>query len=301
MILFGGSGLAGSGIRRALDAESIKYFSPSSLEVNLLDRKAVSIYIRERKPNIIVMAAGAVGGIKENISQQAKFLLENFEINTNVLRASLDNEVPRVIMLSSSCIYPVTSTQPLDIQDFFKGNPEVTNAGHAIGKTAASWLIKFYRESFGVDWGTVISSSLYGLEDDFSERGHVIPSLVRKFANSTNLEKVTIWGVGSTKREFTYNDDLGRAILRITKSKLMPELINVGTGHEISMADLASEIARLSGFSGEIEFDSTVPAGWPRRVLNSDVIRSDGWSPEVTIEKGLAEVVRHFSLNLQSN
>jgi GDP-L-fucose synthase len=301
MIIFGGSGLAGSGIKRAFDTESVEYFSPSSLEVNLLDRKAVNSYIKERKPNTIIMAAGVVGGIKENISQQAKFLLENFEINTNVLRASFDCEVPRVIMLSSSCIYPVTATQPLDIQDFLKGSPEVTNAGHAIGKTAASWLIKFYRESFGVDWGTVISSSLYGLEDNFSEKGHVIPALIKKFANSRDLNEVTIWGVGSTKREFTYNDDLGKAIARITNRATMPELINVGSGQEISMIELARKIADLFGFHGQIEFDSTVPAGWPRRVLNSDMIRSEGWSPEVSIEKGLAEVAKYFSLSLNSN
>jgi GDP-L-fucose synthase len=194
----------------------------------------------------------------------------------------------------------VNANQPLSIQDFYRGNPEKTNAGHAIGKTAASWLIKFYRESFGVNWGTIISSSLYGLEDDFSEKGHVIPSLVRKFAMPTNPKKMTVWGARETKREFTFNDDLGTAVALIVKKDSVPELINVGSGQEVTMAELTSQIANLFGFRGEVEFDEGVPAGWPRRILNSSDIRAYGWTPEVTLEMGLAKVVQHFSSNLQS-
>jgi GDP-L-fucose synthase len=199
-----------------------------------------------------------------------------------------------VLILASSCIYPVNAQQPLQTEEFLKGNPEPTNAGHAVGKTIASWLIKFYRESYGLDWGTAISSSLYGLEDDFSGQGHVVPGLVKRFANSDGSTIEKIWGSESTLREFLFNDDLGLAIKILLQQSKLPELINIGSGFEVTMGELTRMIAKEFNYLGSLEFDVSVPAGWPRRIIDSTDIRSLGWGPKVDLESGLKRVIAHF-------
>ena len=294
-IIFGSTGLAGSGISRALNCgNETSFLTPFKSEVDLYRQSEVENYLSEHKPNTVVMAAGTVGGIKENISKQANFLLNNLNMNLSLLQACLKMEVPRVLIISSSCIYPVNAEQPLQTKDFLNGGPEPTNAGHAIGKTTASWLIKFYRESYGVNWGTLISSSLYGLEDDFSGKGHVIPGLIRRFANSNGSEVEKIWGSPHTLREFLFNDDLGRATKLLLSQPKLPELTNVGSGIEVTMAELIGSIAKEFNYQGNIEFDSSVPAGWPRRIVDSSEMKSMGWSPDIDLESGLKKVIAHF-------
>lgn len=294
-IIFGAKGLAGSGICRSLNIESEHhYLTPVRAEVDLYKQTEIEAYLGANKPNTVIMAAGVVGGIKENIAEQANFLLSNLNLNLNLLQACLKMEVPRVLILASSCVYPANAEQPLQTNDFLKGSPEPTNAGHAIGKTTASWLIKFYRESYGVDWGTAISSNLYGLEDDFSGKGHVIPGLIRRFANSDGSTIEKIWGSASTLREFLFNDDLGFAIKILLEQPKLPELINIGSSAEITMAELIGMIAKHFNYEGNFEFDMTVPVGWPRRVVDSAEIRSLGWKPNVDLESGLKRVVTHF-------
>jgi GDP-L-fucose synthase len=293
-VLFGASGLAGSGITRALNNQFETFLVPRRTEVDLYNYDHVEQFLQENRPKTLVMAAGVVGGIKENIAKQDYFLLSNLKMNLNVLQASLKLEIPKVLVISSSCIYPSNATQPLQTIDFLKGSPEPTNSGHAIGKTTASWLIKFYRESYGVNWGTLISSSLYGLEDDFTGRGHVIPGLIKRFANSGDAPVEKIWGSPDTLREFLFNDDLGEAVKRVLELGDLPELINVGSGEEISMGNLSQIISTKFNYGGKIEFDSSVPAGWPRRILNSAKIREIGWAPKISLDSGLERVIRHY-------
>jgi len=301
-ILFGASGLAGSGIRRALETQMPgDYLTPRREEIDIYDQNQLENYIRLNTPETVIMAAGVVGGIKENISKQANFLISNLNLNINILQACLKYEVPRVLVIASSCIYPVEASQPLQVQDFLKGNPEPTNAGHAIGKTTASWLIKFYREAYGLNWGTAISSSLYGKEDDFSGKGHVIPGLIKRFAQSDGQRIEKIWGSPHTLREFMFNDDLGSAVVTLLAQEQLPELVNVGSGEEVSMGDLVKKIAQHFNYSGEFEFDSSVPAGWPRRVVDSMLGKQMGWSPNIDLDTGLLKVIEHFRANFASN
>ena len=293
-ILFGASGLAGSGIKRAMDHQHKAFLLPRRTEVDLYKYDDVEKYLEEKRPKTVVMAAGVVGGIKENIAKQDHFLLGNLKMNLNLLQACLKLQIPKVLVISSSCIYPANSTQPLQTVDFLKGSPEPTNSGHAVGKTTASWLIKFYRESYGVNWGTLISSSLYGLEDDFSGRGHVIPGLIRRFASSGVAPIEKIWGSPDTLREFLFNDDLGEAVKKVLELDDLPELINVGSGEEISMGKLSQIISAKFNYGGKIKFDSSVPAGWPRRVVDSSKIREIGWATKVFLNSGLERVIRHY-------
>jgi GDP-L-fucose synthase len=293
-VLLGASGLAGSGIERALQRLDLHFEKPGREEVDLLCESKVKQYLLEKKPEFIIMAAGAVGGIHENLSKQSYFLITNFEINKNVLQAAHNLKIQNVLMLASSCIYPVDANQPLREEDFYHGAPEPTNLGHAIGKKAACWLLQHYREFSNLNWTTVISSSLYGVEDNFSGTGHVIPALLNRFNEAIKKNRTIepIWGEPTTSREFLFNDDLGEAIGVLLKTSNRPPLVNVGSGEVITLGSLAELIAHKYGYVDQILFEGSKPSGWPRRELESGKITEYGWRPKTSLSDGLDIVIK---------
>lgn len=298
-VLFGANGLAGSGITRALQRKGFLFDKPTHEEVDLLCESQVREYLVKKKPRFIVMAAGAVGGIHENISKQSHFLITNFEMNKNVLLVANELKISNLLMLASSCIYPVDANQPLREEDFYHGAPESTNMGHAIGKKATCWLLEHYRESSSFNWTTVISSSLYGLEDDFTGTGHVIPSLLNRFgeAMKTKSSIKPIWGEPSTSREFVFNDDLGEAVSVLLGEIDRPSLVNVGSGETITVRSLAELIAEKYGYEGQIVFEPSKPSGWPRRELDLSRISKYGWRASTGLSDGLEAVIKFRNSN----
>jgi GDP-L-fucose synthase len=288
-VLFGSTGLAGSGIAKQLHWSGLGFDCPLRNELNLFDETMVRDYILAKKPEFIVMAAGVVGGIHQNINRQAHYLVSNFEISKNILQAAYDAKVPNLIMITSSCIYPVGAPMPLREEDFYHGAPESTNSGHAIGKKAACWLLEHYQENSNLNWTSLISSSLYGLEDDYTGNGHVIPGLINRFLSATKLNSQIdpIWGQPTTSREFLFNDDLGSAVAKLLPVENRPTLINVGSGETVTMLQLASYISKIVEYKGEIVFDTSKPSGWPIREVDSSFLSQLGWKSETSLNQGL--------------
>jgi GDP-L-fucose synthase len=292
-LLLGATGLAGSGISKQLNKLGIKFDHPTRDELDLLNQTMVSNYFLSKKPEFTVIAAGVVGGIHQNINRQAHFLVNNFEISKNVLMAAFEARVPNLVMITSSCIYPVGASMPLKEADFYHGAPEPTNSGHAIGKKAACTLLQHLKEGTDLNWTSLISSSLYGAEDDFTGNGHVIPGLINRFltAVENNADIEPIWGQPTTAREFLFNEDLGSAVISILNLESRPTLINVGSGETVTMLKLAEEIAQIVKYKGKISFDTSRPSGWPIREVDSSFIKESGWNPSVLLNAGLRLVL----------
>lgn len=292
-VIFGSTGLAGSGISGSFNRHNFNYYHPKRSELDLLDENAVNQYFDNSDFDYVVIAAGVVGGIHQNIDKQSHFLISNFEICKNILQAAARNKIENLIMITSSCIYPVQAEMPLKEVDFYHGAPEVTNSGHAIGKKAACWLLEHYRLFHGLNWTALISSSLYGLEDDFSGNGHVIPGLINRFmeAFNNNHDIEPIWGKPETAREFLFNSDLGEAVVHLLPIDSRPSLINVGSGETVSLLELAQIIQGITGYAGEIRFDESKPSGWPIREVDSSYLLNLGWVPRILLKQGLKDVV----------
>ena len=292
-VLLGSSGLAGSGIAKQLSKKGIEFHNPSRNQLNLLNESSVEEYFSIKQPEFVVIAAGVVGGIDQNINRQAHFLVNNFEISKNILQAAFAVKVPNLVMITSSCIYPLSASMPLKEFDFYHGAPEPTNSGHAIGKKAACWMLEHLKEKTDLNWTSLISSSLYGLEDDFTGNGHVIPGLINRFLTALrmNSDIEPIWGQPTTAREFLFNEDLGSAVIQVLNLENRPTLINVGSGETLTLIELAEEIAEIMGYKGKITFDASKPSGWPIREVDSTFIKKSGWIPSTPINKGLRLVV----------
>lgn len=292
-VLFGSTGLAGSGIAKQLRWSGLDFDCPLRNELNLLDETMVRDYVFAKKPQFIVIAAGVVGGIHQNINRQAHYLVSNFEISKNILQAAYNAKVPNLIMITSSCIYPVGAPMPLREADFYHGAPESTNSGHAIGKKAACWLLEHYKENSNLNWTSLISSSLYGLEDDYTGNGHVIPGLINRFlsAKKLNSQIDPIWGQPTTSREFLFNEDLGSAVAKLLPLENRPTLINVGSGETVTMLQLASYISKIVEYKGEIVFDTSKPSGWPIREVDSSFLSQIGWKSETSLNQGLGLIL----------
>ena len=300
ILVAGGTGLAGSAIVRELGRVNKKVIGISSKEVNLLDRAKTFSYIKDLKPNVIIDAAAKVGGVGSNNAFPVEFLSQNLQIQSNLMDAAHEAKVEKFVFLGSSCIYPRNCAQPIKEDYLLTGELEQTNSAYAVAKIAGIELIKSYRKEYGYSWISVMPTNLFGPNDNFDlENSHVLPALIRKFveAKRNNSPEVVLWGSGTPLREFLHVDDLAKAILVCLDKYDDSQQINIGSGDEISIKDLAVKIANLTGFTGKIVWDANRPDGTPRKVLDSTKITKLGWKPSITLDQGIAATVEWYQEN----
>ena len=300
ILVAGGSGLVGSAIVRELKRVNKKVIGISSKDVNLLDRAKTFSYISDLKPYAIIDAAAKVGGVGSNNSYPVEFLSQNLQIQSNLMDAAHEAKVEKFVFLGSSCIYPRNCAQPIKEDYLLTGELEQTNSAYAVAKIAGIELIKSYRKEYGYSWISVMPTNLYGPNDNFDlENSHVLPALIRKFveAKQNKLAEVGLWGSGTPFRDFLHVDDLAKAILVCLEKYNDAQQINIGSGGEISIKDLAVKIANLTGFTGKIIWDTNRPDGTPRKVLDSTKINKLGWKPSITLDQGIASTVEWYQEN----
>ena len=300
ILVAGGSGLVGSAIVRELKRLNQEVVGVSSKDVDLLDRVKTFEFIRNLKPTAIIDSAAKVGGIGCNNSYPVEFLSKNLQIQLNLMDAAHAAKVPKFVFLGSSCIYPRDCGQPIKEEYLLTGELEQTNSAYAVAKIAGIELVKSYRKEYGYKWISVMPTNMYGPNDNFDlENGHVLPVLIRKFieAKRSGSGKVTLWGSGAPLREFMHVDDFAKAVLVCMDKYDDSQQINVGSGHELSIKELASKISKAVGFSGEIIWDSSKPDGTPRKVLDSSKISKLGWKPLISLDQGIASTVEWYLQN----
>ncbi len=300
ILVAGGSGLVGSAIVRELKRLNKDVVGISSKDVNLLDRKKTFEFINNLKPTAIIDSAAKVGGIGGNNSYPVEFLSQNLQIQSNLMDAAHAAKVSKFVFLGSSCIYPKDCAQPMKEEYLLTGALEQTNSAYAVAKIAGIELIKSYRKEYGYKWISVMPTNMYGPNDNFDlENGHVLPVLIRKFieAKRSGSGKVTLWGSGSPLREFLHVDDLAKAVVLCMDKYDDSEQINIGSGHEVSIKDLASKISNAVGFNDEIIWDSSKPDGTMRKILDSSKIANLGWKPLISLDQGIASTVEWYLQN----
>jgi GDP-L-fucose synthase len=297
LYIAGINGMVGSAIASEAKRLEMQVLGKPSRELDFTDRSAVFEELRATRPEALVIAAAKVGGIGANSSRPVDFLSINLQIQTNLLDAAHAAEIPKVLFLGSSCIYPKFAPQPIPEESLLTGALEPTNEPYAIAKIAGLKLVQGYRHQYGHHWISAMPTNLYGPRDNFNlESGHVLPALIHRFHNAKiqDLKNVVIWGDGTPLREFLHVQDLARACLTLINNYDDSIAINVGSGEEISIRNLASLIAQIIGFGGEITFDASRPNGTPRKFLDSSRITKLGWYPKVSLEEGIASTYDWF-------
>jgi len=294
----GHRGLAGSAIWRELERQDFtNLIGRRSTELDLAKIGDVDRFFEIEKPEYVFLAAAKVGGIKANNDFPGDFLFRNLVIQNNVIDAARRFAVRKLLFLGSSCIYPKLANQPLKEDYLLTGPLEPTNEWYAIAKIAGIKLCQAYRRQHGCDFISAMPTNLYGPGDNYDPQGsHVLPALIRKFheAKISRLPFVSCWGTGTPYREFLHSDDLGRALVFLMRHYSEDQFINVGSGVELTIRDLAYTVARVIGYTGEIRWDSTKPDGTPRKLMDSSRLRMIGWEPEVSFEEGIGGAYRDF-------
>ena len=295
----GHNGMVGSAILRNLKRKKLNILTVSKDKLDLRVQNDVEEWLGKNKPDIIFMAAARVGGILENNNYPADFISENLQIQTNVITSAYKIKVKKIIFLGSACVYPI-SNKPIKETDLLSGHLEPTNRAYSVAKIAGIEMCRFFSEQYGLNYLSVQPNNLYGPNDNFSSKsGHVIPALIKKMydAKVKNKKTCEIWGSGKPKREFLFVDDLAEALFFILEKYKQLEPINVGSGSEISMKDLAIKIKKIIGFNGELTFNKEYPDGVKRKFLDSSKIKKLGWKPKTSIDKGLKLTVDWFIKN----
>jgi len=300
ILILGGRGLVGSAIVRELKRLGLQnLLTPPKAELDLLDQKATLDYFSGRKPAYVFMAAAKVGGIHANDTYRADFIFENLTIQNNVFGAAHAVPPRRLLFLGSSCIYPKNSPQPIKEEYLLTSELEPTNEPYAIAKIAGLKTAENFRRQYGHEFISVMPTNLYGPNDNFDpNNSHVIPGLIARMSEAKNKGEKTfrVWGSGKPRREFLYVDDLAKACVHIMQhSGVLPDWMNVGTGEDISIAELAYKIKDIVEFRGEIEFDTTKPDGTMRKLLDISRIKALGWRPEVDLDQGLNRVIKNYN------
>jgi GDP-L-fucose synthase len=287
----GHRGLVGSAITRALTAKKFSnLILKTRQELDLLDQNAVAKFFAAEKPDYVFMAAAKVGGIKANDTYPAEFIYENLVVQSNVIENAYRNGVKKLLFLGSSCIYPRLAPQPIKEEYFLSGPLEPTNEAYAVAKIAGIVACQSYRKQYGANFISLMPTNLYGQNDNFEPvYAHVLPAIIRKFHNAkeTNAKSVTLWGTGKARRELLAVDDLADAALFLMEHYDSPEIINVGTGEDITIKDLAEIVRKIVGFQGDILWDSSKPDGTPRKLLDVSKIHKLGWQHKISLENGI--------------
>ena len=300
ILVAGATGLAGSAIVRELTRIGRPVVGISSKDVDLLDRNATFNFLNKLKPNAVIDAAAKVGGISANNTYPVEFLSENIRIQTNLMDAAHNANVEKFVFLASSCVYPKSCPQPIKEEYVLTGALESTNSAYAIAKLAGIELIKAYRKEFGHKWISVMPTNLYGPNDNFDlESSHVFPALIRKFieAKKSNASSVDLWGTGKPRREFLHVDDLAKAIIVCLDNYDADQQINIGTGIDLTVAELAEKIAKNTGFIGSVNWDVAKEDGTPQKVLDIQKITNLGWKPTINLDQGIKLTVEWYLEN----
>jgi GDP-L-fucose synthase len=305
----GHRGMVGSAIARSLEADGAEIVTAARSELDLSDQSAVRTFLAKERPDAVIVAAAKVGGIHANNTLPAEFIYENLMIECNLIDSAFRAGIERLLFLGSSCIYPRNAPQPMSEDVLLKGTLEPTNEPYAIAKIAGIKLCESYNRQYGVDYRSAMPTNLYGPGDNFHEtNSHVLPALLRRFheAKQGGSEEVVIWGAGTPMREFLHVDDMAAAcvfLLNLPKdiyaANTQPMLshINVGTGCDVSIADLARSIAQVTGFEGRISFDTTKPDGAPRKLLDVSRLTNMGWTASVPLEEGIRQTYDWYLAN----
>jgi len=290
----GHRGMVGSALQRKLINEGFTNFlTRTSRELDLRNQAAVNDFFANEKPDYVFLAAAKVGGILANNTYRGEFIYDNLMIQNNVIHAAHVNGVKKLMFLGSSCIYPKLAPQPLREDYLLTGPLEPTNEPYAIAKIAGIKLCDAYRAQYGSDFISVMPTNLYGPNDNYDlEKSHVLPALMRKFieAKRGNKPSVTMWGTGSPKREFLYVEDLADACYFLMQTYSEKGLVNIGTGVDVSILELAQLIKKTVGYEGNIEHDLTKPDGTPRKLMTIEKLRGLGWEPKITLKEGVQRV-----------
>ena len=288
----GHNGLVGQALVRRLDGDGARIIAASRTELDLRDQAATKAFLRDMAPDAVIVAAATVGGILANSTFPVDFLNDNLLIETNLISGAHETGIDRLLFLGSSCIYPREAQQPMSEDALLTGPLEPTNQWYAIAKIAGIMLCRAYREQYGRSYIAAMPTNLYGPGDNFDlSSSHVIPALMRKIDAAARERKpmVEIWGTGTPQREFMHVDDLADALVFLLKTYDKEEHINVGSGQEVSIAELAELLAEVIGYKGELMFDTTKPDGPPRKALDSTRIAALGWTPHYSLEEGLKQ------------
>lgn len=309
--LAGHRGMVGQAISRKLSGRGdVELLTRTHSQLDLKDQAAVRSFMAAERPDVVILAAAKVGGIQANNTYPAEFMYENLMIQANVIHQAFAVGVKRLLFLGSSCIYPRSAPQPMPEEALLTGVLESTNEPYAVAKIAGLKMCESYSRQYGVDYRSVMPANLYGPGDNFHpENSHVLAALLRRFhdATRTGTDQVTIWGTGSPRREFLHVDDMAEASIYVmdlpkpiymANTQPMLSHINVGTGSDISIADLAAIIARITGFDGEIRLDLSKPDGTPRKLMDVSRLATLGWRSRISLEEGLLHTYRWYLDNL---
>ena len=293
----GHTGMVGSAVVRKIETDTLHtWVGRTRAELDLSDGQAVQEYVSQEKPDAVIMAAAKVGGIMANFNDPVGFLTENLKIQTSLIEAAHRNKVPKLVFLGSSCIYPKDAPQPIKEEYLLTGPLEPTNQGYALAKIAGIQMVNSYRQQFGYEWISLMPTNLYGPNDNYDpETSHVIPGMISKFmtASQEGADEVVLWGTGTPRREFLHVDDLASAILHMLENYDGDVPLNIGTGEDISIEELAEMIAEIVGFEGKLMFDTTKPDGVPRKLLDVSVANGLGWNESIELKTGLSSTLNY--------
>ena len=301
----GHRGMVGSAIIRNLKSKGYQYIATrTSKELDLRNQAAVNAFFAKEKPDFVFLAAAKVGGIQANNTYRADFLYDNLMIQANIIHAAAKEKVTKLMFLGSSCIYPKMAPQPLKEEYLLTGSLEQTNEPYAIAKIAGIKLCEYYRSQYGCNFISVMPTNLYGIGDNYDlNNSHVLPALIRKMheAKINNADEVVVWGTGTPKREFLHADDLAEACTYLMDNYNEKELINIGTGEDISIEELAKLVKGIIGFKGPLVFDKTKPDGTPRKLMDVSKVHSRGWKHNIELKQGIQLAYDDFLQNSANN
>ena len=293
----GHKGMVGSALLRRLAAENVELLTATRGELDLRDQAAVFKWFAEKRPQAVFLAAAKVGGIVANNTLRGEFLYDNLIIAANAIQAAHLNATEKLMFLGSSCIYPRLAPQPLREDAMLTGPLEATNEPYAIAKIAGIKMVEAYRSQYGADFINVMPTNLYGPGDNYHpEYSHVVAALIRRFheAKISGVSNVVVWGTGTPRREFLYVDDLADACIHLMKNYSGDELVNIGTGKDITIAEFARVVAATVGYTGEISYDRSKPDGTPQKLLDVSRLSTIGWKAKVLLREGLAKAYDDF-------
>ncbi len=299
----GHNGMVGSAIVRALQKQGFENLVyRTSKELDLRNQEAVDQFFSEEKPHYVFLAAAKVGGIVANNTYRAEFLYDNLMIVSNIVHSAHAHGVTKLLFLGSSCIYPKMAPQPIKEEYLLTGPLEYTNEPYAIAKIAGIKLCESYRDQYGADFISVMPTNLYGINDNYHpENSHVLPALIRRFheAKMNGLKEVMIWGSGTPKREFLYADDLADACLFLMEEYSGKEIVNIGCGEDLSIRELAELVKEVTGYTGNLVFDTSKPDGTPRKLLDVSKINALGWRYKTSLREGMNMAYQDFLTKTQ--
>ena len=300
----GSNGMVGNAVVKKLHSRNLNVVTTENPRLNLINQNDVNGWVKRNKPDVIFLCAAKVGGIHANRSYPVEFIYENLMIQSNVIHSAFLNNIKKIVFLGSSCVYPAQAKQPIKESYLLQGKPEVTNQHYALAKIAGIKLIQAYCIQYKSKFISIMPTNLYGPNDNFHPvNSHVPAALIDKMHNAkiNKLKEVEVWGTGTPKREFMHVDDLADAVIFLSENYNDQEIINVGTGKDITIKEFAKLIKQIVGFKGDLVFDSSKPDGMKRKLLDTSKLTKLGWKPRINLENGIKSYYKWYKNNLLRN